>query len=337
MKNTPLLKTRAAIIRAIRDFFHAEDFVETDTPTLVFSPGMEPHIQPIGVKKSDSFLQTSPEFAMKRILADHAANGLDKIFQICKSYRLEPKSTTHQPEFTMIEWYRTESGYEAIMDDVEKLFRHVVKTVKEIPSSVRTAVDGTWLRMSVEEAFRNFAKIELTEYSDVKKFAELCHQRGHCTKHLLTAENLVKPAAWDDFFFLIMLNEVEPKISALNKPVIIYDYPESQAALANIKTDSRGFKWGKRFEVYAGGFELGNAFDELCDAKIQRARFEKDMQVRKELYSDSMPVSPIDEDFLKALEKMPKSGGIAMGVDRMVMYFTKTENLSEVLWQEPIF
>jgi lysyl-tRNA synthetase class 2 len=129
-----------------------------------------------------------------------------------------------------------------------------------------------------------------------------------------------------------MMNAVEPALARLKRPVFVHLYPESQAALSNLVTDERGLRWAKRFEVYAGGFELGNAFDELTDPGEQRARFSKDMRLRRELYGDDFKASPVDEEFLAALAEMPRAGGIAMGVDRLAMYFTGAKDISEVLW-----
>src|SRR5271170_5745087 len=158
-------RARSIILSAIREFFGRQGFLETDTPSLVLSPGMEPHIRPIEVRhpngESKVFLPTSPEFAMKCLLAQ----GYDRIFQICKAYRLEPLSTTHNPEFTMLEWYRGRSGYEAIMDDVEALFSAVANALSAqgFSSPAASAVQGPWARLSVEECFRRFAGLELAE------------------------------------------------------------------------------------------------------------------------------------------------------------------------------
>lgn len=314
---------RSEIIRILRDYFHKEGFVETDTPSLVFSPGMEPHIRPIRVEHSSDgevFLPTSPEFAMKRLLAQ----GYLKIFQIGRAYRLEPLSTTHNPEFTMIEWYRGNSGYEAIMDDVEAVFEMIALKLYGSTRFRDQNVARPWPRYTIEEAFRLFAGLNLSELSSLPAFKAACVAKGY--------DAASSDRSWDDLFFLVMMNVVEPALSKLGKPAIVYLYPQSQAALSNIVTDQRGLKWAKRFEVYAGGFELGNAFDELVDAKEQRVRFEKDMKLRAELYGPEFPPNPIDEEFLSALEKMPPSGGIAMGVDRIAMYFTGAADIKDVLW-----
>lgn len=316
-------RLRSEIIDEIRRFFANHGFIETDTPTLVLSPGMEPHIRPMQVDAGRAFLPTSPEFAMKRLLAQ----GYTKIFQICRAYRLEPKSQTHNPEFAILEWYRAHSGFEAIMDDVEEMFAAIARRI----GSERN-VGRPWPRITVEECFRRFAGLELTELLAPEAMARACVERGWASREELAIERLGRPGAWDDLFFRVMLNAVEPGLEKLGRPVIVSLYPESQAALSNLVTDSRGFRWSKRFEVYAGGLELGNAFDELADPVEQRRRFEKDMALRRELYGEGFPANPIDEEFLAALAKLPPSGGIAMGVDRIVMYFTGAKSIEEVVW-----
>lgn len=331
--NRQKLIARAEVIRGIREYFTSQGFIETDTPSLVLSPGMETHIRPIQVEGGRSFLPTSPEFAMKRLLA----RGYHKIFQICKAYRLEPKSTTHNPEFTMLEWYRGNSGYEAIMDDVEEMF---VAIAKRVHGSTRFSTEAfgeqdvsrPWPRFTIEECFRKFVGLELTELLEVKSIAQACVEKGFAGKDALAPESVSAPGAWDDFFFRIMMNGVEPALEKLGRPAIVCLYPKSQAALSNLYEDERGHVWAKRFEVYAGGLELGNAFDELVDAAEQRRRFEKDMKLRYEIYGDEFAASPIDEHFLRELSQMPPSGGIAMGVDRIAMYFAGAQSIEEVLW-----
>jgi lysyl-tRNA synthetase class 2 len=296
---------RAALIRAVRDFFHNRDFIEADTPTLVLSPGMEPHIRPLTVEGRRSYLPTSPEFALKKLLAQ----GYPRLFQVCRAYRLEPLSSTHNPEFAILEWYRAGSGWEEIMDDVEELFGAIGRALGSNADVARP-----WPRLSVEECFRQFAGRDLVAMLPAEGTSDLDRER------------------FNDEFFKIFMDEVEPGLKALNRPVIVHSYPWFQAALSNLYTDARGLRWAKRFEVYAGGLELGNAFDELTDAAEQRRRFEKDMALRQKLYGASFPASPLDEDFLSAVAKMPPAGGIAMGIDRMVMYFTGAASIDEVLW-----
>lgn len=321
-KSKPVL--RAHITRLVRQFFFENGFIETDTPSFVLSPGMEPHIRPFRVEGTRAFLHTSPEFAMKKILATGEAS---KIFQVCKVFRSEPFSQTHHPEFTMLEWYRTNAGYEQIMNDVEALFAFVARGIQSA-----LPVQQPWLRLSIAECFLKFAEIDLVAVQSEQKFFEACVARKILGASDLDTSDLQKPGTWDDLFFRVMLNCVEPALQKLGQPVIVYDYPESQAALANLKTDASGLRWAKRFEVYAGGFELANAFDELTDPQVQRQRFEKDMKLRHQIYGDSFPANPIDESFIECLSKLPPSAGIALGIDRLVMYFTGASDIQETLW-----
>jgi lysyl-tRNA synthetase class 2 len=308
---------RAQIIWAIRQYFYGCGFIECDTPTLVPSPGMEPHIRPMvvapyGLPQQQSgshapvFLPTSPEFAMKKLLAQ----GYGRIFQICRAYRHEPISTTHNPEFAILEWYRSPGNYEEIMSDVEWLFDYVQTHVAGVLPKQK------FLRISVKDAFKQYAHTDLVPMLKALK-----------------GKSPLEVEAFNDWFFKIMMDQVEPGLQKQNRPVILYGYPDFQAALANVtEPDTDGLCWAKRFEVYAGGFELANAFDELVDAKEQRRRFEKDMALRKSLYGDDFPPSPTDEELLAALALIPTAGGIALGVDRLVMYLTGATNIKQVLW-----
>lgn len=335
---------RAEILKWIREFFWSQNFLEVDTPSFVFSPGMEVHIRPIQVQHPGGafgenkvvYLPTSPEFAMKKVLARLNTSHAN-IFQICKSYRLEPKSSTHHPEFTMLEWYRAFSDYEKIMDDVENLFSYLNIRVENFYEkkggsdfvSSKKILKEKFKRISVEDCFRKFVGIELTEYFEREKIFDLCLK-----KKLVQVDSV---ADWDDCFFLLMMNFVEPALQKMDCPVIVYGYPASQAALANLYVDDKGFQWAKRFEVYAGGVELANAFDELTDSGIQRARFEKDMQTRQFIYKDDFPACPIDEEFLDAVSQLPASGGIALGVDRLVMLYAGATHIDDVLWLTSYF
>jgi lysyl-tRNA synthetase class 2 len=241
------------VIETIRRHFWDQRFIETDTPSLVVSPGMEPHIRPIKISGTSSFLPTSPEFAMKKLLAA----GYSRIFQICKSYRDEPFSSTHNPEFTMLEWYRSHFSYEKIMDDVEELFVSLCQRIHEAdtfstPEYGYQDLRRPWARLTIEQCFRRFAEgLELSSVLDSAAIADACVELGVAEKSCLSDGSTEKPGAWDDFFFRIMLNRVEPGLKGMNRPVIVYQYPASQAALANVFADDRGLVWAKRSYSWA--------------------------------------------------------------------------------------
>jgi lysyl-tRNA synthetase class 2 len=323
------LKIRQAVESGIRDFFSKQDFLETKTPLLVSSPGMEPHIRPFTVERpkhfgsGSTYLPTSPEFAMKKLLV----GGLERIFQICSAFREEPNSITHSPEFTILEWYRAYAGYEQIMEDTEKLFESIAIKLFGKPAlsyqGKELSVKTPWPRLKVRDLFMKHAEIDLVRSNSRDALASECKRLG-----LTFQEN----ESWDDLYFKVWLNLIEPKIS-VDQAVFVTRYPKSQAALSVVDQDSDGSEWAKRFEVYIGGLELGNAFEELTDPQEQRVRFEKDMQFRHEVYGAEFPKNKIDEEFLGALaEGMPPSGGIAVGVDRMVMLFADESDIDYTLW-----
>lgn len=325
------LKVRAEVESGIRSFFTQQGFIDVRTPLLVPSPGMEPHIRPFEViPASDedpnrrAFLPTSPEFAMKRLLV----GGLEKIFQICPAFRDEPHSVTHHPEFTMLEWYRAYAGYEDIMRGTEELFESLAMKIHGKPvilwQGQEISVQAPWPRLKVRDLFKDLAAVDLVACSSAESLARECTRLG------LPAD--LSRETWDDLYFKIWLNVIEPKLPS-DRAVFVTRYPESQAALSVIDSDPDGSRWARRFEAYAGGLELGNAFEELTDPVEQRRRFVKDMELRTELYGKDFPKSPLDEGFLGALaEGMPPAGGIAMGVDRMVMLFADESEIDFTLW-----
>lgn len=326
------ISVRQQVEAAIRDFFLSRGFLEPRTPLLVPSPGMEPHIRPFRIHRTDgsagrAYLPTSPEFAMKRLLA----GGLERIFQICPAFRDEPPSVTHHPEFTLLEWYRAFAGYEQIMRDTEELFEHIALRLFGRPSirfqGQEISVTPPWPRLRTRDLFQEIAGVDLVACSTADAMARECRRLG------ISADPT--PAGqedWDDLYFKIWLNVIEPKLPA-DRAVFVTRYPASQAALSVIDSDPDGSHWARRFEAYAGGLELGNAFEELTDPVEQRRRFEKDMDLRERVYGPEFPRSPIDEGFLEALsEGIPPSGGIAMGVDRMVMLFADEPELDYTLW-----
>ncbi|MGE0614151.1 MAG: EF-P lysine aminoacylase EpmA [Bacteriovoracia bacterium] len=321
------LRVRAHVEQATRDYFREAGFWETRTPLLVPSPGMEPHIRPFQVTGHGHgftrpvFLPTSPEFAMKRLLA----GGLEKIFQIAPAFRDEPVSPIHHPEFTMLEWYRARAPLDALMADVEALFRrwagkdHFTYQGKEI------SLGGPWPRRRTRELFQEYLGIDLGRATS----ADLSHA---CTGLGLPRN---ETDTWDDLYFKLWLNQIEPKLPT-DRPLFVTHYPESQAALARVEPDADGTRWAQRFEVYVGGFELANAFHELTDPQEQRRRFAADMELRARIYGADFPKTPVDDGFLQALDEgLPESSGIALGLDRAILLLADETDIDYACWLPP--
>lgn len=329
----PVLKKRAKTIEAVRTFFVSRDFLEVETPILQVSPGLEPHlkafrtelVEPFGRADRTMYLHTSPEFTMKKLLAA----GLPRIFQMARVFRNEERSKTHHPEFIMLEWYRAGEDYRTLMDDTTALVRVCAEAVG---TPVLTGPDGQtcdpfaeWERLSVVEAFRRFAGIKLTDTlpaepsfsPDPAPLRERAERIGVKTDD---------GDSWDDVYFRIAFEKIEPHLGE-KVPTILYDYPVCMAALSRRKPSDGRF--AERFEVYAAGIELGNAFSELTDAVEQRERFDRDMDLKERLYGERYPV---DEDFIAAVAAMPPAAGIAVGIDRLVMLLTGAKRIEDVMW-----
>ncbi len=320
---------RTLIFQKIREFFHQEGFVEADTPSLVRLPGMEPYLDvfktrlfPDPDKKKtpqDFYLVTSPEYALKKLLV----GGFEKVFQIARSFRnKETDSMTHNPEFSLLEWYRAYASYVDIMDDTERLLKFLAVELFSKPEisylGHRIDLRAPWKRLRVREAFEMYAGVSSEDFEDPTKFKELAAKRGYV---------VADESTYDDAFFLIFMNEIEQKLG-FDQPVILYEYPASMAALSKVCEENP--KYAERFEVYIAGMELANAFTELNDPVEQGKRLEAERLERQKLGKDDYPV---DRRFLEALELgMPPSGGIALGVDRLVMLFTDTPDIQNVLF-----
>ena len=319
------LLRRGKIIQGIRQYFLREGFVEIDTPCLVPSPGMEPHLvalevlvtHPDGVKKK-MYLHTSPEYCLKKLLAQ----GWDQIFHICRVFRDGEFGDTHQVEFTMLEWYRTHADYRKIMDDCEGLLSYLSGEIlgkKELwYQRKRIDLSPPAERLSVPGAMQIYARVDIEKNSDGASLLEEAKSRGF----------RFEPGgvySFDEVFFKIFLEKVEPHLGN-SKPTFLYDYPASMAALARLKPESPML--AERFELYIAGLEIANAFSELVDPVEQRKRFESEQRLRAVL---EKPLYPIDEELLEALSHLPPSAGIALGVDRLVMLFCDAPRIQEVL------
>lgn len=321
--NPQNLRRRALILRALRAFFDDRGFVEIEAPLVVRSPGMEPHLDAFELK-SDSprrFLHTSPEYALKRLLGQ----GFERIYSLGPCFRDEPPSKTHSPEFTMLEWYATGLDLPGLMDQTEGLIRAARAALGKGPVGYRgrvTDVDRPFERLTVQDAFARYAGFDPFEHPTVDGLRAAATAAGH----------YVSPGGtWDDVFFQVHLDAVEPKLG-VTRPTFLWAWPTSQAALARL--DPSGTR-ALRFELYAGGFELANAFDELIDAEEQRARFIAEQAERR---AAGRAVHPIDEVLLDSLRRMSPTAGIALGVDRLVMWLTGAERIDDVRvqrWQGP--
>lgn len=319
------LAARARILAAVRAFFETRGYVEVETPLVVAKPGMEPHLEPFETSVADpfghrweAFLITSPEYAMKKLLAA----GFTRIYQMGKCFRNgEAFEGRHNPEFTMLEWYQVGVDYAAIMDETESLVQDVARKTLErtIVAWRGKEIDlgEPWERLTVKEAMRKYADVDLdAALEDTQILLDAAAKLGHV---------LPEDVSWDDAFFSVFLNAVEPKLG-LERPTFLHEYPVSMAALS--KASARDPRYAERFELYIGGLELANAFTELTDAAEQRKRLEEEHELRLKLGRRDYG---LDEDFLSALEEMPAAGGIALGVDRLVMILLGEEDIRRVL------
>lgn len=317
---------RNQLLAAMRQALQGLDYDEVETPLLVPSPGMEPAIQAFRSQfipetgnpaARPLWLHTSPEYAMKRMLAD----GWQRIFQFCKVFRNGEAATLHNPEFTMLELYRVGVDYRQIMDDLEKSVLAGARALGHGDSFTwqghKVRLNEPFERLSVREAMLRHTGMDILELEDPEEFRDVAREKGYFVSASATS--------WDDVFFSVFLSAVEPRLG-FERPTYLIDYPASMAALARLKPEDPRF--AERFELYAAGVELANGYSELTDPKEQRRRLVLEQQEREKAGSE---VYPLDEFFLDAVGKMPECGGVALGVDRLAMLLTDASELAEVL------
>ena len=306
------LEARGRIVRAVRAWFENEGFLEVSTPARVRSPGQEVHLDalPAGQTNGDAhWLITSPEYHLKRLVAE----GISPIFEICRCWRAEESGPHHRTEFTMLEWYRADAPLEVLAADCEALLAVAVRAAGRDPLALGLVAPFT--RTSVRELFARHAGFSLTGTETATELRAAAESVG---------VSVGAATAWDDIFYQVFLDRIEPAL-ATSGPTFVFDWPAPLGALARPHpSDSRVVE---RFELYAGGLELANAFGELTDPIEQRRRFEEEARIRaargKEVY-------PIDEALLAALPQMPPTAGIALGLDRLIMLAAGARDISEV-------
>ncbi|MEI8054433.1 MAG: EF-P lysine aminoacylase EpmA [bacterium] len=291
------IQLRAKTLAKIRDFFVTRNVIEVETPLLSHSTNPAPYLNSFCL--NDLYLQTSPEFAMKRLLAA----GSGDIYQICKAFRENELGRLHNPEFTILEWYRIGFDHHDLMDEVSDFLKVIINAAES-------------KRFTYREIFIEFLKINPHE-SNIAQLKTVA-QDNNLSVSVLSDD-------YDVWLQLLFTHLIEPKLGQ-ESPVFIYDFPVSQAMLANVR--SEGPPVASRFEVYFKGVELANGFHELSDAKEQRKRFLRDLAKRREL---NLSQVPLDENFLLALLNLPDCSGVALGVDRLLLLAANASSLNETL------
>ena len=321
---------RAAITRALRAWFDEQGFVEVETGILQVSPGNEIHLHAPRTelagadgKRSARYLRTSPEFAAKKLLAA----GEAKIFEFARVFRDRERGDLHLPEFTMLEWYRADAPYDAVMADSVVVVAHAARATGIGRFSFRGRTADPFAEpelLTVAAAFERFAGIDL--------LATVDGGEGDRAALAVVAKAQVRIAdddTWSDIFSKILVEHIEPKLGQ-GRLTVLFEYPVPEAALARAKSSDP--RVAERFEIYACGVELANGFGELTDAAEQRRRFASAMDEKQRRYGERYP---LDEEFLQAVAAMPEASGVALGFDRLVMLASGAVRVDQVVWTPP--
>jgi lysyl-tRNA synthetase class 2 len=306
-------KSRGNVINAIRDFFKNKNVVEVETPSLSMGTVTDPYLEAFSTQynyldnsdidqSQQLYLQTSPEFHMKRLLA----SGYGCIFQICKAFRHEDSGRYHNPEFTLLEWYRIGFDQHDLMAEIDELLSTVVKTQK----SEKISYQNLFIKfVSIDPLTATFAQL----YGVIElhgKAADWLYESDDC-----------------DLLLQFIFSEIIEKNIGLSRPCFVYNFPIAQASLAKECADDN--RVAQRFECYFKGVELANGFNELTDADTQITRFEQDNSKRQQL---GLATKNIDENFIKALQSgLPQCAGVALGIDRLMMIALEKSAIEDVI------
>lgn len=324
----PALLARSRIKSAFRRFFEQDGFLEVECAQLQHSPGNETHLHALSTllarpdgSQETRYLHTSPEFASKKLLAA----GERKIFDFARVFRNRERGALHATEFTMLEWYRVGEPYEVLMEDCAFLLSEAARQAGTDRLSYRGRTADPFAipeKLTVSEAFAKYAAIDLlaTTPDGVPNRALLADAASRAFIRIAEDDS------WADIFSRVMVEKIDPNLG-IDRATILCEYPISEAALARPKPSDP--RVAERFELFACGVELANAFGELTDAAEQRRRFIADMDAKERIYGERYP---LDEDFLEALRLMPEACGIALGFDRLVMLATHVPHIDHVMW-----
>lgn len=304
-----MLRLRDEMLRRVRAFFHGRDFIEVETPLLSADVVVDLHLEPFAVDVPHGsggsrrmWLQTSPEFAMKRLMAA----GGEAIFQITRAFRQGEQGRLHNPEFTLVEWYRRGDGLLAGMQLLSDLCQALLDR-------------GRSETITYQQAFERYTDVD-PHSVPVAAFAEVARRRGVSVPESLTA------ADRDGWLDLLLVELVEPHLGR-DRPTILYDYPPSQAALARVRPGAPAV--AERFELYVDGIELANGYHELLDAEVL---FERNRQNNHARQAAGKPVLPEESRLLAAMRTgLPDCTGVALGFDRVVMLAGGAKTIAEVM------
>ncbi|UFZ05569.1 EF-P lysine aminoacylase GenX [Bradyrhizobium ontarionense] len=326
----PFLLARAAITRALRAWFDEQGFTEVETGILQVSPGNETHLHAPATEltgadgaRARRYLRTSPEFACKKLLAA----GERRIFEFARVFRDRERGDLHLPEFTMLEWYRADAPYDAIMADTIVIIAHAAQAtgIRQFAFRGRTADPFAEPELlTVADAFARYAGIDL-----LATIRDGAGDRDALAAGVQGKIRISDDDTWSDLFSKVLVEHVEPRLGQ-GRLTVLYEYPTPEAALARVKAGEP--RVAERFEVYACGVELANGFGELTDAAEQRRRFEDEMTEKERRYGERYP---LDEDFLAAVAEMPQASGVALGFDRLVMLAAGAVRIDQVVWTPP--
>lgn len=317
---------RGKAYTAIRQFFEAERFLEIETPLLIAHPPAESYLDVFQTALLDrqrrptpAYLSTSPEVPLKKLLVA----GLGNCYSLTKSFRnMETQSQLHNPEFTILEWYRVGVNYDAIMADCEALVLHIAAHLGLGTSlsyqGKRIDLAAPWTRLTVAAAFRQYAAVDFDVFLEEDQARKIAAAKGY---------QVAPHNTWEELYNQIFLNEVEPHLGQ-EKPVILCEFPGSMAALSKRKPGDP--RYAERFEFYIAGLELGDCYSELTDWQEQEQRFVQELEEIKRL---GKTVYDYDRDFIAALQAgLPECSGIAVGLDRLIMLYADVPDIADTLF-----